>query len=498
MSYRLLETIPGFLAWTTLIALVVLSWKLPLAAAVFIILFDIYWLLKTIYLSLHLRSTFKKMRENMAVNWLTRLIHTQAGKWEKIYHLVIFPMHREPYEVIRESFEALVQSNYPKDRLIVVLGTEARAPEGYAAAQRIQNEFGHHFFRFLITAHPSDIAGELAGKGSNETWAAREAKKQIIDPLRLPYEHILASVFDADTQVLPEYFAILTHRFLTAEEPQRSSYQPIPLFVNNIFGAPALGRVIAFSATFWQMIQQSRPERLTTFSSHAMPFKALAEIGFWDTSVVSEDSRIFWQCMLHYNGDWRVAPLFYPVSMDANVAPSFWRTMQNIYRQQRRWGWGCENIPYLLRGFLKNKIIPLRTRIYWTFHHIEGFHSWATNSIIIFTMGWLPILLGDAAFRVSILAYNLPRIVRLIMNLSMIGIASSAILSIVLLPPKPAWFRPRHYALYAVQWLLIPVTLIVFGSIPALEAQTRLMLGGRWRLGFWTTPKFRHPRQNHL
>jgi hypothetical protein len=73
----------------------------------------------------------------------------------------------------------------------------------------------------------------------------------------------------------------------------------------------------------------------------------------------------------------------------------------------------------------------------------------------------------------------------------MFGIASSAILSIALLPPKPLWFRWWHYPLYALQWLLIPITLIIFGAFPGLEAQTRLMFGGRFKLGFWVTPKSR-------
>ncbi len=471
--------LPALLSWGTIAAVIAGSWLLPHAAAIFIILFDIYWLLKTIYLSLHLRATFKTMRANMQTNWLAKLTASQAGKWEKVRHLVILPMAREPYQVVRESMEALAGANYPKEKIIFVLAREARVPESAQIAERIRQEFAPVFGNFLVTVHPDGLPGEIPGKGSNEAWAAQEAKTNIIDPARIPYEDILVSVFDADTQVMPEYFGVLAHSFLTVADPQRSSFQPIPLFTNNIYQAPALARVIAFSSSFWHMIQQSRPERLTTFSSHAMPFRALVEVGFWNRDIVSEDSQIFWQCFLHYDGDWRVEPVFYPVAMDANAAPTFWATMKNLYRQQRRWAWGgCENIPYFLEGFRKNKNIPRERKLYWAFHYIEGFHSWATNALIIFSLGWLPVLIGGAHFNFSLLSYNLPRITRAVMNLSMIGIVSSAILGMILLPPKPRWFRRRHYLLYAVQWLLMPINLIIFGSFPALDAQTRAALGG--------------------
>jgi len=243
------------------------------------------------------------------------------------------------------------------------------------------------------------------------------------------------------------------------------------------------------------MIQQSRPERQTTFSSHSMPFKAIVEIGFWHKDVVSEDSRIFWQCYLHYGGDWRVEALFYPVSMDANVALTFWKTMINQYKQQRRWGWGCENIPYFLEGFRKDsageKRISPSKKLYLTFNILESFHSWATNTLMIFALGWLPIYLGGANFNFTVLSYNLPQTTRFIMTLAMVGVVSAAILSIILLPPKPNWFKKRHYIFYILQWFLMPITLVIFGAIPAFEAQTRMMLGGKFRLGFWVTPKHR-------
>ena len=71
--YRVFEIFPGALAWGTLALLALLSWFAPVFIAFFIIAFDLYWFLKTVYLSLHLRSAFKKMMANTKVDWLARL-----------------------------------------------------------------------------------------------------------------------------------------------------------------------------------------------------------------------------------------------------------------------------------------------------------------------------------------------------------------------------------------------------------------------------------------
>ena len=490
--HRFFEILPGTLSWLTIFLVIFLSWYWPQFAAVFIILFDIYWVLKTVYLSLHLRSTFSIMKKNLKVNWLEKLKEEFPDGWEKIIHLVILPMYREPYEVVKESFESLVKGNYPLEKFIVVLATEENGgSESIETAKKIEKEFGPKFFKFLVTSHPAGLPGEIPGKGSNETWSAKQAKEKIIDPLGIPRDNILVSVFDADTQIFPEYFGRLAYVFLKSANRLRAIYQPIPLFINNVYQAPALARVISFSSTFWQMMQQSRPERLTSFSSQSIPFQVLLDIGYWHTDVVSEDSRSFWQCYLRYHGDFRVEPLFYPVSMDSNAAPTFWGTLKNNYRQHRRWAWGCENIPYLLEGFRNDPLIPKGKKWYWSFNLIEGFHSWATNALLIFALGWLPVVLGGRHFNVSLLSYSLPSITRLIVEISMVGVASAAIFSILLLPPRPEPLRWHEYIWYFAQWLLLPLTLIVFGCFPALESQTRLMLGGKWRLGFWVTPKTR-------
>lgn len=485
--YRIFEILPGFLSWGTILSVIFLSWLKPAWIAFFIIIFDVYWLIKTVYLSLHLRANFKKMRHYLKIDWEERL---ETLNWQHLWQMVILPFYKEDYEVVSQALESLYNSKWPKSKMIIVLASEERVGE---QAQEIVNEcekkFKDKFTHFLITVHPNGIEGEMPGKGSNIAWAAEKSRTEVLDKNNIPYEDVLVSAFDIDTRIYPQYFLCLAWHFLTAEKPYRSSFQPVPLYNNNLWSAPALSRVVAISGTFWQMIQQERPERLATFSSHSTSFKSLYEIGYWQKNMVNEDSRIFWKSFLYFKGDYRVVPLSYPVSMDANLAPSFWKTMVNIYKQQRRWGWGAENIPYMLFAFTKIKNFPLGKKIRFTLTQFEGFWSWATNALLIFMLGWLPLFLGGREFNTLMLSYNLPRVTRILMTAAMLGLVASATISLNLLPPRPKKFKWRKNIFMALQWIFVPITMIIFGSFPGLDSQTRLMLGKY--MGFWVTPKYR-------
>ncbi len=486
--YRLFEIFPGALSWGTLILLIFLSWQKPVWAALFVIVFDLYWLIKSVYLSAHLRANWKRLRKNLATDWEERL---KNFKYDHIWHMVILPFYKEGFDVVSDCIESLINSKYSKDRMIIILAREERAgEEAESVAQKTFEKYHDKFAHFLLTKHPKGIEGEMAGKGSNISWAAEYARTEILDKNGIKYDDIIVSAFDIDTRVYPQYFLCLTWNFLTAENPYHSSFQPLPVYNNNIWDAPAFSRVVATSGTFWQMMQQERPERLATFSSHSIPFKTLYEVGYWQKNMVSEDSRIFWNCLFYYDGDYQVQPLSYPVSMDANLAPTFWQTAKNVYKQQRRWCWGtAENATYLLFGFLKNKKIPLAKKIRLALVQIEGTWSLATNPLIIFMLGWLPLILGGEEFNASLLSYNLPRITRDLMSVAMLGLIMSAVVSTWFLPPRPEKYRVSKYFTMILQWILVPLTIPIFGAIPGLDAQTRLMLGKY--MGFWVTPKHR-------
>lgn len=496
--YRLFEMLPAILSYGTLILFVVLSFYKPVWAAYLTIVFAAYWFFKTAYLSIHLRYNFKRMRHNMQLNWrsmVNTLEGAPADPEHHYIHMVMLPFFDEPYEVVEESVKSYIHADWDPKTIALVIAAEERAgSESHKTAERLREEYGHHFFDCIVTIHPKDLPGDIPGKGSNLSYAAEEARTRILDPRGVAYDRVIVSAFDSDTVVYPQYFACLTYHVLVEPNPERTSFQPVPLYNNNIWEAPMLSRVIAYSSSFWQMIQQERPEKLATFSSHAVLFKALYVADYWQRNVVSEDSRIFWNLFGRYDGDYKVVGMAYPVSMDANVASNFLKTAKNIYKQHRRWTYGAENVPYILFLCLNNPRIPFIKKFRACFFQIEGFWSLATHPLILFAIGWLPIFIGGTAFHSTVLSYNLPLIAQGFLTAAMFGLVVSAAICMYLIPDPPEGATRFRKAMMVAQWLLVPATMVIFSSIPGLESQTRLFLG-RY-LGFWVTPKARSEAAN--
>jgi len=486
-KYRLLEIIPGLLVWSTFILAFIFTFLKPLWAIYFIIIFDLYWLVRIIYIVIYLIISYQRFRQSLKIDWLEKC--QTFSKCRDIYHLIFIPTYKEGIDILKSSFNSLVKINFSLDRLIVVLAGEERDKDNFLKiAEQIQNEFNHRFFKLLVTVHPKDIPGEIGAKGSNIAWAGRRAK-ELIDRLKIPYENVIVSSFDADTCVHPQYFSYLTYQYLNNPKATRTSYQPVALYNNNVWDSPAFTRVVSYSTTFWLLTELLRPERMFTFSSHSMSFKALIDVDFWQSDIVTEDSRICLQGLVRYDGDYRVMPMYIPLSMDVVMAKTLWQTIKAQYLQVRRWAYGVENFPFMVWNFWGNKKIHFLTKFRYIFNQLEGVYSWATAPILILVLGRLPVWLANRQENVSAIARNAPHILQWLMALAMVGIFISAILGTALLPPRPKKYKKIKLLFMLVQWVFLPVTLIIFGSIPATEAQTRLMLGKY--LGFHVTAKAR-------
>jgi hypothetical protein len=205
---------------------------------------------------------------------------------------------------------------------------------------------------------------------------------------------------------------------------------------------------------------------------------------------VTEDSRIFLQCFIRYGGDYTVTPLFIPVSMHTAKASTLWKSMVNLYKQQRRWAWGVEHFPYMCWHFFvgDGRGIPFAKKVKYLWNLGEGMYSWASAPIILFVFSRLPLaVIRGGSSGESVLAQTAPFVLEWLLGIAMLGILASALFSLQLLPPHPRGRTMSTHFIAVLQWLLLPITLLFFGAIPAVDAQTRLMLGKH--LGFYVSEK---------
>ena len=472
---RVFEIIPGALSLGIIISLILLSVKYPVASAIVIITFDFYWIIRTVYLTTLLIMAHRQISCQKREDWLARCLGLrQQDDWSCLHQLVIFPVYNEGLEVLRPSLLALSKSHYPKEKFIVVMAFEERNPQAQDNALVLEREFSGKFGTYISTFHPDNLPGESRTKGANATWAAKAAKR-FIDAQGISHEHVIVSCFDADTCVEPEYFGCLSYHFLTSDKPHQASYQPMPVYNNNIWQAPSFARLVEISSTFCHMIESMRLEKFVTFSSHSMSFKTLVEVDYWPKNMISDDSVIYWKGFLHYNGDYRVVPLYITVSMDVAYSSNIWRTMVVQYKQKRRWAWGVENFPFVAIGFTLNKGIPLFKKLRRLFHLLESHVTWAIWAVILVVIGPLPIFFGGRLFSQMAIAYNLPKITGLLFQFTLLTSLTWIFLSWTILPQRPkevSWFKN---IILVLEWFCVPFIILILGSSPALDAQSRLM-----------------------
>lgn len=493
-KYRSLEIIPGLAVWFTFLATILLSFISPLYGIYFVIIFDIYFVLRITYMLIFLLISWSKYRRANKIDWWHFLRHTHHKHWEEYYHIIFLPTAGEPLEVVANTFDNLAhKTKYDQKKMIVVLAGEESYKEQFTElARQIEKKYNNFFHKIIITIHPKNLAGELKGKGSNLYHAGYEVKKYI-DAEGFDYRKLIVSTFDVDTISHPNYFAYLTHKFIAHKNPYRASFQPMAFYHNNIWESDIITRIVANSTTFWLLTDLARPERLFTFSSHSMSWQALVDVGFWQNNIVTEDSRIFLQCLIHYDGDYEVVPMHIPVSMNTVHIGNLKASLKSQYKQMRRWAYGVEHFPYMVWRFSKNKKIPRKKKWIYIWNQTEGIYTWATAPMLIFFMGYLPLWLAEKQGLTSVLTQNAPLMLENLMRFGMLGMIMIALMSVIILPPIPLknqgskFTLPFKYLLMLLQWVIFPVTMIVFGSIPAIDAQTRLMLGKY--LGFNITEK---------
>lgn len=502
--YRFFEILPGLLTWLILISPIALSLINVKLAAYFIIGYLLVWFVRAIGLNLrslqgwqlinqHKRAPWQAMNQDLeglvvqarrAPAWhadnLERvreyMTHDRL-KPSQVIQAIIIAAYNETIEVLEPTVQSVLDCDYAMKQLILLIAYEERnGAQSESAARALVKKYGARFQYAAAIKHPV-IAGEVRGKGGNINYAARHLKtyleKNKIDPAR-----VIVTTLDSDNRPDRQYLAALAYTFCSTEDPKHSSYQPVPMYTNNIWDAPAPMRVIATGNSFWNIVLSMRTHMLRNFSSHAQPMEALIDTDFWSARTIVEDGHQFWRTWFRYDGNHEVYPIYVPIYQDAVLSFNYRKTIKAQFVQIRRWAWGSSDVAYVAyMGFLKPNNIPKYKVIAKFFRLLEGHVSWSTAPLLITGAGFVPFLLNPDSY----VANQVPQMISRLQTVAMVGILLSLFLSFQSLPPKPERYR-RHRTLWmVVQWVYLPFTTIIFNAFAAIYSQTRLMFG--WYVG---------------
>jgi len=530
-KYRMLEILPGALSYTMILLLFVLSFISPIVGSYYLLLIIATTLVKAVGVVYRTVQGYNATKRADKVDWHKRLadLEDPHGSYEKlmlvksrefefdehvenlkmisvgkdlvisekelddngktpkivfpkpneIYHAVIMVAYNEGLDTLIPTVEAVKKSSFPNERTIFVFGYEERGGETMVENVKVlKDKFKDDFFEFITVMHPKDLKDEIQGKGPNLNFAAGELL-EFVKKKKIPLKNIIVTSLDSDNKMSKWYLDYVAYQFIVHPNRQHLSYQPVSLFTNNIWDAPAPMRIIAISNSFFNIISSMRSHTLKNFASHSQPLLALSEMGFWSKKTIVEDGHQYWRSLFFFKGNYEVLPIHVAIYQDAVMEETLIKTLKAQFVQLRRWDYGASDVAYVgVRLFSKDRkrigkmpFLPLFAKFV---RLLEGHVTLAAISPMVAFGGWVPKLLN--ARSKDLLAFNLPNTISLIQIFASVGLMTTILFSLKMLPPRPKNIRKPKIVMI-LQWILMPVVAIVYQSFTAFYSQTRLMTG---------------------
>jgi hypothetical protein len=471
---RSLELLPGFVSWTLILFPIWGSILIPYIVAYFILFFDVYWFYKSFSLAINAYVASKKIKEAEQVNWLKKV--NKLSDFRKVKHVVIIPTFKENLNKLRQTVQSIASQTLPPKQIFVVLGMEKREEEAEKKANLIIKEFKNIFGDIFATYHP-DIASEVKGKSSNESFASKQAYRRLMQTKIVDINFATVSSVDADSIFDKQYFAYLSHAFLTDNNRYHKFWQSANVNHNNFWTVPAPIRIIAFFGSLWRTALLVQKDRLISNSTYSLSFLLLKRIDFWDTDVIPEDYRIFFKAFYRLQGKVWIEPIFLKTSMDAPLSSSYMKSLKNKYQQERRWSWGVSDDHLYIKWWLTVPGVPFIRKTIILYYVLLDHFLWPVNWFII-TVAANIIPLVNPTFRRTTLGYTLPNLAGFLLTSCLIALLAMIIIDYRNRPKNHSVSKFREL-FFPLQFILIPIVGFFLSTLPALISHTQLIRGKR-------------------
>lgn len=503
--YRFFEFLPGFCSLSAVLLMPVLSLLEPVWGAIYVLFVISLVFVRGLAVLANSWLGYRALKLSSLVDWHQRLLDLESGHmfhYDKgeydfarhaanvatvaqnrarftspndLYHLIIIAAYNETLDVLEPTIKSLADSSSDIKKFIICLAYEERGgPEMERVALTLERRFKNTFYDFMIVKHPSGRPNEVIGKGGNITFAGR-VMSQCLKQQKINSKHVIVTTLDSDNRPHHLYFDNVAYEFIVNQNRFHLSFQPVALFLNNIWDTTAPVRVSSAGDSIWNTVLTVRSHKLRNFASHSQPMWSLEQMDFWSTRTVVEDGHQYWRSYFFFCGNYDVVSIRLPIYQDAVLSSSYRRTLTDRFVQVRRWAYGVSDIPYTANMLRQNwQRLPLAESIFKFFDLFDGHIAWAATTIMVLLGGWIPAVFSQGD---NMIVHQLPATISTIQTIAMLGIISTVFLFFRFLPMRPKRYNRFKMIIMWLQWLTFPITTVVYGSLAAFYAQIRLMTG---------------------
>jgi len=494
-SEALLNAIPGGLAWISLLLVLYTALFYPFWMFFGASLLSAYTSIRFAFAGLAIVRGLRLVKRWRAIDWRAeyeRRVRDDSLPLADVHHVVIIPNYKESLATLRETLQALSAQSVDGGSISVVLAMEVGEDGAASKGEILKAEFADCFAHIFVTLHPKGLHTEMQCKSSNESWAARWVKRQLVDELGYSLQNLVVTTMDADTLWAETYLEALGVLFATAPLPHRyTTFWQAPIrYHSNVWAINPFMRLLHAYSTAWELAYLSAPWWMPLpMSSYSLSLKLLDTVNYWDADVIADEWHMFIKAFFLRDGEVAVQPIYLPFSASATGGETLWDSLKQRYQQTLRHAWGAKEIGYTI-ALMQNHPHVNKPKSYHLLFRVAHDNLLAGAGWIIITLGTqLPNLFhpqqvvqwtGTPPFwilQVSFLVVTL-----LTLFIWRVDVRTR--------PPRPLTPPPsRAEKLQALLSIpLLPLVTLVCLAIPVLVSQTRLMLG--MGLQFRVTRKF--------
>lgn len=476
----ILDGITGWIAWSAMLIMVVGALVNPVFVFTISAIVGMYMAGRFLMAGILALRGMILIKEAQKIDWQAKYHqhhHPDNLAWGDVLHVMIIPNYKEDYKVLYDTLARIAESPIAKTQVCVVLAMEEREKDALAKSESLTVAFESRFLHMMTTFHPKDIPGEVPGKSSNEAWAGREAYKALVLGHGYDIDNMVITIMDADSLIHPRYLEAVTYHFATAPKDIRYNrmWQAPIRYDNNIWKVHPFFTYLHAYSTAWYLsgLMGRKPMPLSTYS---LSFRLAHDAGYWDTDVIPEDWHMYIKCYFKRKGNMDLQPILLPFSgYSAAVGDTFIDAFRSQYNQSVRHMWGAEDVGYIIEQSTQNQKMPLlpKLSIFW---HVLHNHALSTTGWIMTNLGvQLALILHPQYISTGIVSYQI-NLLQAIIHIIILTSFLFWVMDMRMRPPKDSW-RLDEILITAISFVIMPFTTVILTILPALEAQTRLMLG---------------------